>query len=448
MIDVLIISKEASGIYAILEQCATTGRVNDEKRQTTPKRLDKEGLARYDVALLDLDAEGWQQRLLDLKLHMPVVAFSQPDLHLAVEAMRLGAVDYIEKPITAESFSGIISRYENQVLDHRYGFDEMLGTSPLMQEVFALTKRAATSESNVLITGESGTGKELVARAIHRWSRRKEGPFLTINCSAIPDSLLESELFGFERGSFTGAVQSKKGILERADGGTVFFDEIGDVSPLFQTKILRVIQEGEIMRIGGARPARIDIRIISATNKDLKSEITKGSFREDLFYRLNVINIHLPPLRERMEDLPLLIRHLVRKHSQKRQDLTVKGVSPEALKILMGYPFPGNVRELENILERALCMTDRAEIAPADLPSSLREAAPRRVTMTFNLRNALESTEKETILAALRETDWNVSRAATLLGVYRQQLQRKIRALKLTPERRPREDACATDYRP
>jgi len=329
----------------------------------------------------------------------------------------------------------VIARFRHQILDHRYGFGEMLGTSALMQEVFALIKRAAASESNVLITGDSGTGKELVARAIHRWSGRKDNAFLSVNCSAIPDSLLESELFGHEKGSFTGAIQTKKGILELADGGTVFLDEIGDVSPLFQMKVLRAIQEGEVLRIGGTRQIKIDVRIISATNRDLKGEILRGRFREDLFYRLNVINIHLPPLRERLEDVPVLVRHFLKKHSAKRRDLSVRGVSREALQILMSYPYPGNVRELENVIERAICLANSPEILPSDLPSALTVDVPGKQLPSLVLRDALRTAERETIEAALRQTDWNISHAASLLGIYRQQLQRKIKSLKLAPEK-------------
>jgi transcriptional regulator with PAS, ATPase and Fis domain len=297
-----------------------------------------------------------------------------------------------------------------------------------MQGVFGLIKKAAVSESNVLITGESGSGKELIARAIHRWSPRSEKSFMTINCSAIPDTLLESELFGFEKGSFTGAQYMKKGLLEQADGGTVFFDEIGDVSLLFQTKILRVLQEGEIMRIGGMRHMNVDLRYITATNIDLKTACQRGSFREDLFYRLNVINIHLPPLRDRLEDIPLLVRHFIREHAVKRKDILIKGISSDALNILMGHSYPGNVRELENIIERAISFANTSDILPSDLPPYLLLATPAKLKPAAQrLRDAIMATEKETITSALLEANGNISRAATSLGIYRQQLQRKIK---------------------
>ncbi len=431
MLNVLIVS--GNGIQVQGDPSAEGVRLHRGQMRTGRKGKGFE-LTGYDLAFVDLDAEGWQERLLELRPHMPVVVFSTADIRLAVEAMRLGAVDYIEKPLTEEGIHEVVERYRHQVLDHRFGFDEMLGTSALMQEVFALIKRAAASESNVLITGESGTGKELVARAIHRWSRRKDRDFLTINCSAIPDSLLESELFGHKRGSFTGAVQSKKGILELADGGTVFLDEIGDVSPLFQTKILRVIQEGEFMRIGGTHQIKVDVRIISATNRDLLKEIGSGKFREDLFYRLNVINIHLPPLRERMEDIPLMVRHFLKKHADKRQDLPIRSVAPESLQILMSYAYPGNVRELENIIERAVCLANSGEILPQDLPASLSSATgAMKLPPSLVLKDAIRSAERDTIETALNQTGWNISHAAAMLGIYRQQLQRKIKTLRLHP---------------
>ncbi|MEW6054913.1 MAG: sigma-54 dependent transcriptional regulator, partial [Nitrospirota bacterium] len=316
------------------------------------------------------------------------------------------------------------------ILDTEYGFDETIGTSIVIQEVFGLIKKAAVSESNVLITGESGTGKELVARAIHKWSPRKGKPFVTINCTAIPDTLLESELFGFEKGAFTGANYTKKGLLEVADGGTVFFDEIGDVSPLFQTKILRVLQEGEIMRIGGTHQIKIDIRVIAATNKDLGTACKKGTFREDLFYRLNVINIDPPPLRNRMEDIPFLVEHFIKKHAPKRKDIMIKGINDEAMSSLLGYTFPGNVRELENIIERAMSFANSPWILSGDLPSYLH-TSPRKKIVSPRLREALVAYEKELIWSALQDSRGNISRAASQLGIHRQQLQKKLKDLRM-----------------
>lgn len=383
----------------------------------------------YDIAFLDLEMADWQKRLLEFRHRMPVIAFSGGNVQKAVEAMKLGASDFLEKPLTPDVIRMIIRRHRKRVLDTPHGFDKTIGTSTLMQEVFGLIKKAAASESNVLITGESGTGKELVARAIHTWSPRKEKSFVIINCSAIPDTLLESELFGFEKGAFTGANYTKKGLLEIADKGTVFFDEVGDVSPLFQTKILRVIQEGEILRIGGMRPITVDVRVIAATNRDLSNATIKGTFRDDLYYRLNVINIDLPPLRNRMEDIPSLIDHFIKKHAHKRKDILIKSISEEAAEILMHYSFPGNIRELENIIERAISFSNSPTILPADLPSYLLQTPSRKVAPKLKLRNALADLEKELIWSALQRADGNISKAAAELGIYRQQLQRKLKKI-------------------
>jgi DNA-binding NtrC family response regulator len=428
MLNILIISDEAKHIASLFK---ATGFCPDARNPGKPAESGEatpSAAEGYDIAFLDLDAENWQERLLDVRHSMPVIAFSRPDLKTAVEAMKLGASDYLEKPLTAEALGQAVEKHKKQIQNHKYGFDEIIGMSRPMQEVFGLIKKAAASESNVLITGESGTGKELIARAIHRWSPRSEKSFMTINCSAIPDTLLESELFGFEKGSFTGAQYTKKGLLEQADGGTVFFDEIGDVSPLFQTKVLRVLQEGEIMRIGGMRQIKVDVRFIAATNRDLKTACQRGAFREDLFYRLNVINIHLPPLRDRPEDVPLLAKHFISKHAVKRKDIMIKGITNDALGILMAHAYAGNVRELENIIERAISFANTSDIMPSDLPPDLLLIKPAKTRPAAQpLREAMKATEKETIIAALLESQGNISRAATALGIYRQQLQRKIK---------------------
>jgi len=432
MLNILIISDEARGLYALFKAAGFTPDASAAVKSPPPD-VSAQAEEPYDIAFLDLDTENWQERLLDVRHRMPVIAFSRPDIRKAVEALKLGAGDYLEKPLTGETLTEAVERHKKKIMNQRYGFDEIIGTSQAMQNIFGLIKKAAASESNVLITGESGTGKELIARAIHRWSPRNERSFMTINCSAIPDTLLESELFGFEKGAFTGAQYQKKGLLEQSDGGTVFFDEIGDVSPLFQTKILRVLQEGEIMRIGGMRQLKVDLRFIAATNRDLKAACQRGAFREDLFYRLNVINIHLPPLRERMEDVPFLVKHFVQEHAPKRKDILIKGITAEAMNVLMGHSYPGNVRELENIIERAISFSNTPELLRTDLPAFLmnQTSLPRMRTASQRLREALTAFEKETITAALNECSGNISRAASNLGIYRQQLQRKIKQYKI-----------------
>jgi DNA-binding NtrC family response regulator len=430
MRNILIISDEASEISALFKSTQIVNK-NGLRQKDISVGTDKVNPLKYDIAFLDLDMKDWQKNLLELRQRMPVITFSMPDVKKAVEAMKLGAADFLEKPLDSEVLSDVIRRHKKKILNSEDGFDETIGTSVVMQEVFGLIKKAAVSESNVLITGESGTGKELVARAIHKWSPRSERSFVTINCSAIPDTLLESELFGFEKGAFTGANYTKKGLLEIADGGTVFFDEIGDVSPLFQIKILRVLQEGEIMRIGGARQMNIDVRIIAATNKDLWIACRRGAFREDLYYRLNVINIHLPLLKDRMQDVPSLIRHFIKKYLSKRKDMLIKGISEDAMNILMGYSFPGNIRELENIIEHAISFANSPEILPSDLPSFLIQTPTQKITPTTRLKETLGDIEKELVWNALQRSGGNISKAAQDLGIYRQQLQRKIKQLKI-----------------
>jgi DNA-binding NtrC family response regulator len=429
MVNIFVVSNNPKQLYAPFKGSGVMPDTHDPGKNAIGYAAHEGNLEKYDLAFLDLDIPDWQQHLQELRQQMPVIAFSEPDIKKAVESMKLGASDYVEKPLSSEVLNEIIKGYGKKILNHMCGFDEITGVSSAMQEVFGLLKKAAMSESNVLITGESGTGKELIARAIHRWSPRCEKSFMTINCSAIPDTLLESELFGFEKGSFTGANYTRKGLFESADGGTVFFDEVGDVSALFQTKILRVLQEGEIMRIGGNRQMKVDVRIITATNKDLRTACARGLFREDLFYRLNVINIQLPPLRERTEDIPLLAKHFIEKHGGKRKDLFIKGLTDDALGILKGHSYPGNVRELENIIEHAISFANASEIFPADLPSGMAQQPMNGRATATRLREALLLCEKEVIMSALNESGGNISRAAASLGIYRQQLQRKLKSL-------------------
>jgi DNA-binding NtrC family response regulator len=429
MRNILVLSDNSKEVLSVFRSIRGKSGTKDFKQKGITVGTDLLNPLQYDIAFLDLDMTEWQKRLLELRNRMPVIAFSEANVQKAVEAMKLGASDFLEKPLTPDVLKVIIKQHKKKLLDTPFGFDETIGMSTIMQEVFGLIKKAAASESNVLITGESGTGKELVARAIHKWSPRKDKPFVVINCSAIPDTLLESELFGFEKGAFTGANYTKKGLLEIADRGTVFFDEVGDVSPLFQTKILRVIQEGEILRIGGMHPSTIDVRIIAATNRDLGDATIKGICRDDLYYRLNVINIHLPPLRNRMEDIPSLIDHFIKKHAHKRKDILIKTISEEAANILMHYSYPGNIRELENIIERAISFSNSPTILPADLPSYLLQTPSRKVVPKMKLKVALDDLEKELIWSALQRSGGNISKAAAALGIYRQQLQRKLKKM-------------------
>lgn len=421
--SVLVISEEAKKIYDIFDAVGITF-----KKTSHAKSEISSNLSGYDLAFLDIDSEGWEKRLIELKQYIPVITFGKPDIKKAVEAMKLGATDFLPKPLKNDSVFDIFEKFKDKP---KVEIPGLVGISRIMEDVYCGIRKAAMTDSNVLITGESGTGKEPVARAIHRLSDRRDNPFIVINCSAIPDALLESELFGFERGAFTGANYTKKGLIEWAHGGTVFFDEIGDVSPMFQTKILRLIQEGEFIKIGGNRPVSVDVRFIAATNKDLPRACKEGSFREDLYYRLNVIHIELPPLRNRKEDIPYLVEFFIKKHSSKRKDITVKGITEEALDVLMNYSFPGNVRELENIVERAIAFTSSPEITIKDLPTYLLKSSTPKKAPLGNLREALENFEKELIWSALQKSRGNISKAAELLGIHRQQLQRKLKQFKI-----------------
>lgn len=311
----------------------------------------------------------------------------------------------------------------------RVALGRLVGKSAPIQEVFRRLRLAADSDVTVFLSGESGTGKELAAEAVHTQSGRKDGPFVAVNCSAIPESLLESELFGHVKGSFTGAVKDKTGMFQSAEGGTLFLDEIGDISPMLQLKLLRVLQEKEIRRVGDERPIKVDVRVITATNKDLKSLISKGEFREDFYYRIHVFEIALPPLRQRREDIPLLVEHFVEEFSASQQK-HVTGVTREALQRLLEYPWPGNVRELRNAIEHAMVIVSDDTIALLDLPPEIRgfDHAQSSAGTKFSPE---QEAEREEILAALRATDGNKTEAAKQLGISRVTLWKKIRKLNL-----------------
>ncbi len=309
----------------------------------------------------------------------------------------------------------------------------MVGDSDRMRQLFGFVGKVAPTDATVLIRGETGTGKELVARAIHANSPRAERPFVAINCAALTETLLESELFGHEKGAFTGAVSTKKGKLEVAEGGTVFLDEVGEMALGLQAKLLRVLQERELERVGGTVPIKIDIRLIAATNRDLEKEFKEGRFRQDLYYRLNVVSVTTPPLRERREDIPQLTDHFVRKHAG-RFKKHVTGVSPAVRASLARYDWPGNVRELENAIERAVVMSSEERIRPEDLPEGLLDARPAGEESLTPFHDALRETKRKLILQAFREADGNVTEAARRLGIHRNYLYRMIGSLELKEE--------------
>ena len=362
-------------------------------------------------------------------------------IDLAIETMQLGAYDYISKPFKPPEIILTLKKAEErerlrrenmllrQEVEKKYNFHNIIGKSPQIVSLCEMIKKIAQHKTPVLITGESGTGKELVAKAIHYNSPRSSRIMLAINCSAIPETLLESELFGYKKGAFTGATLNRKGLFEEASEGSILLDEIGELSPALQVKLLRVLQEGEIRRLGEQHPIYIDVRIIAATAKDLSREAHRGTFREDLFYRLNVLNVHIPPLRERAEDIPLLVDHFIQKYNDSG-GLHIKGITPPALKMLINYRWPGNVRELENVIERSMVMTDNARIDAQDLPESISrnesDGADEGAETECSIKKMEKMMEKKLIRRALERTRGNKSRAARILEISYPALLSKI----------------------
>jgi len=361
----------------------------------------------------------------------------------AVEAMKKGAYDFVSKPVDAKHLEIVLGkalerqalRDANALLSSEVGdrYAAIVGDSSQMREVLDVARRAAPSGATVLLLGESGTGKEVIARAIHRWSRRADQPFVVVNCVALSEELLESELFGHEKGAFTGAHQQKRGKLEVAHGGTVFLDEIGDIRPALQAKLLRVLQDQTFERVGGTRPIQTDVRFVAATNRDLRTAVRDGLFRLDLFYRLNVVAMTLPPLRERAGDVPALAQHFLERYRRelKRE---LRALTPDTLAALRRYAWPGNVRELENVIERAAVLADGPDVTPRDLPGEIREAGltegmSPEAARTYHA--AVEEFKRGLIASTLRRTSGNRTRAARLLGLQRTYLARLIRDLGL-----------------
>lgn len=382
--------------------------------------------------------------------HVPVLIMTAfGSIESAVEVMRFGAYDYITKPFSndelllslqnAAELSRIHRRYRllHENLEERYGLHQIIGRGKGIRSVLNMVDRAAPSKSSILITGESGTGKELVARAIHFASPRKNGPFVSVNCMALNPGVLESELFGHEKGSFTGAVAMRRGRFEMADGGTLFLDEIGELSPDMQVKLLRVLQERKFERVGGAEEIEVDIRIVTATNKDLQAEVEAGNFREDLYYRLNVVHLILPPLRERREDIPLLVAHFAEK-LVRESGLPPKVFTPEALDFLCGYEWPGNIRQLENTVERCMVMAPSDAIEVQDLPPEIRDeetqlkSAVDLLPVELNLADTLDKLEAALVRRALARADFVQVKAAESLGLSKSLLQYKLRKYGIT----------------
>jgi DNA-binding NtrC family response regulator len=431
--------------------------VDDEElvRESLSGWLEKDG---YTVgtapdgatAILRLEREQWSILLVDMKMPgidglqvldraralqpsmTAVIMTAYATVETAVSAMKLGAYDYLVKPFDPEELSLMIQRVVRQnelvqenealrrALRHDRQFRDLISKNARMQGVFDLTRTAARSQSTILIFGESGTGKELLARAIHAESPRHDGPFVAISCAALTETLLESELFGHEKGAFTGAATRRRGSFETAHGGTLFLDEIGDIGPKLQVDLLRVLEERTFCRVGGNDPIAVDVRVIAATNRDLDKAVAEGRFRDDLFYRLNVIPITLPPLRERAEDIPLLVEHFVERMSAE-MGRKVDGVSREAMAMLLEHPFPGNVRELRNVVERAMVCAPGPLLQPADF------RLPGTVAPAPTLNVSLEEVERRHIASILEQADGNISQAARVLAIDRATLYSKIR---------------------
>jgi DNA-binding NtrC family response regulator len=355
----------------------------------------------------------------------------------AVEAMKLGAHDYITKPISPDHLEFIINKaleykslkFENRILkgeiSDKYSFENIVGKSAVMRDVFELIKRASPSDSTILINGESGTGKELVAKAIHYNSARAEAPFIKMNCAALPEGLIESELFGHEKGAFTGAIRATRGRFEMADRGTLLLDEISEIPPALQAKLLRVLQEKEFERIGSGQTIRVDVRVIATSNRNLKDEVSNGSFRDDLFYRLNVIPIDLPPLRQRLEDIPLLTDHFLNKCCQKI-GLPTKTLSEKVSRMLLSYSWPGNVRELENLIERAVVISKNQELKISDFPPDISAGIPALGKTNMDVGMSIGEAEKILILKTLKAHGGNKSKAADVLGISSRTLRNKL----------------------
>jgi two-component system, NtrC family, nitrogen regulation response regulator NtrX len=412
-----------------------------------------------DLVLLDVKMPGMDglevlERLRHTNDALPVVVISgHGTISTAVEATKKGAFDFIEKPFASER---VLTTLRN-ALDTRHLRDEnrtlkkavevrhqMIGESRALEQVTASVSRAAPTNATVLISGESGVGKELVARTIHRNSQRSRERFVQVNCAAIPEELIESELFGHEKGSFTGATEKQVGKFEQADRGTIFLDEVGDMSPKTQAKVLRVLQEGEVERLGSARTIKVDVRVIAATNKNLEEEIEKGTFREDLYFRLAVIPIHVPPLRERPDDIPLLVRHYVDFFSREN-NARPKRITQAALDALQRYRWKGNIRELRNTVERLIIMTGGETIDLPDLPESVRSPAAGGLTSTKlpsdsegaklgTLREFKENAERAFLVGKLRENGWNISKTAEVIGTPRSNLYKKLEQYQIAQE--------------
>ena len=441
----LVVDDDASHLKMLMAVLTRQGyqAYTADSGETAVEKVANEA---FDLVLMDVKMDGMDgmaamYRMIALRPGIPIVlmtAFGSIDA--AVDAMKIGARDYITKPIDIDALIALVDNillrekkilpgdFPQEAIEKKHGFSGIIGESPAMQTVFDLVARVAPSEASVLITGESGTGKELIASAIHAASHRDQNPFIKVNCASIPESLLESELFGHEKGAFTGALKSRRGRFHMADKGTIFLDEIAEMAVPVQAKLLRVLQEKTFEPLGSGKTVRVDIRLISATNRVLADEIEENRFREDLFYRLNVVSIALPPLRDRAEDIVLLTRFFIEKYSRANQR-HITGCSASVTDLLSAYPWPGNIRELENVVERAVILTRGPQITPEDLPASIVPDIPRPAHgfAMENSETSLKEMEKKMILKTLEETQGNRTKTSDILGISRRTLQLKLK---------------------
>ncbi|MFZ3013667.1 MAG: sigma-54 dependent transcriptional regulator [Nitrospira sp.] len=439
-----------ASLKMVLEPIYDILQAGDAQEGLDVFRKDEPNLILLDVILPGTDGLAVLQTLrMESKMTPVIMLTGTKSVKTAVDAMKFGAADYLSKPFDVDELRIIIDRVLNsselerevkqlraQVVQ-RYAFHNLIGKSQVMQEIYSKIEQVADSRTTVLITGESGTGKELVAKALHYNSSRRERPFIALNCAALPETLIESELFGHEKGSFTDATARRVGQFELANTGTLFLDEIGDLSPITQAKLLRVIQEREFTRIGGVQPIKVDVRIVTATNKNLDDLVRKSQFREDLYYRINVIALVLPPLRERGEDIPLLAKHFLEKRLDEERRPRIE-FGKEALELLTRYSWPGNVRELENFVEQAFIWSQNAtQITPEHLPTLIkndsRSTSLRDDTLAgrMSLEKAVMEFEREIILDALKRTNYVQTHAANLLGISRRMLKYRMDTLSI-----------------